>query len=147
MNKRKDPWTPKEEEILKELVHSFKRRGLMQKEAFEEAGKKLNRSPGACKHRWMSILKKKSMPTSTDSSTVSLEECIEFLIQCHEGEKLQTANQKLKEERQKLFEKHGELNKEYEKSLHRYILQQKEYQVLLSAFEDAASQMPKSSLH
>ncbi len=55
---RQDAWTKDEDLLLAEVVLRHIREGSTQLKAFEEVGKKLNRTPAACGFRWNSYVRK-----------------------------------------------------------------------------------------
>ena len=55
---RQDAWTQDEDLLLAEIVLRHIREGSTQLKAFEEAGKKLSRTPAACGFRWNSQVRK-----------------------------------------------------------------------------------------
>ncbi|MFV9510003.1 RsfA family transcriptional regulator [Tepidibacillus sp. LV47] len=56
---RQDAWTEDEDLLLAEVILRHIREGSTQLKAFEEIGKKLNRTPAACGFRWNSLVRKK----------------------------------------------------------------------------------------
>jgi len=50
-------WTEEEDRILRDAVLKSVMEGQTQIEAFEEVGKKLGRTPGACGFRWNAVLR------------------------------------------------------------------------------------------
>ncbi|MBD1370916.1 hypothetical protein IC620_00885 [Hazenella sp. IB182357] len=52
-------WTDDEDYVLKDKVLRYIRSGKSQLDAFEEVGKQLNRTPGACGFRWNAVLREK----------------------------------------------------------------------------------------
>lgn len=62
MNKpRQDAWTKDEDAILAEIVLSHIRQGKTQLEAFQQAAKKLLRTPAACGFRWNATIRQKHL--------------------------------------------------------------------------------------
>lgn len=59
MNVRKNNWLEEHDELLAETILKHIREGSTQLAAFEEAGKKLNRTPQACGFRWNNTVRKK----------------------------------------------------------------------------------------
>lgn len=55
---RQDAWTKDEDLLLAEVVLRHIREGSTQLKAFEEVGKKLNRTAAACGFRWNSTVRK-----------------------------------------------------------------------------------------
>jgi len=55
---RQDAWTQEEDVFLAETVLSHIRDGSTQLQAFEQVGKKLNRTAAACGFRWNSFVRK-----------------------------------------------------------------------------------------
>lgn len=55
---RIDAWTSREDKVLADTVLSYIRQGKTQLSAFEEAGKKINRTAYACNFRWNSSIRK-----------------------------------------------------------------------------------------
>ncbi|MEF3304262.1 RsfA family transcriptional regulator [Paenibacillus sp. GYB003] len=58
MLSRKDTWKPEEDELLAAVILEHIQSGQSQLTAFEEAGEKLDRTPGACGFRWNSVVRK-----------------------------------------------------------------------------------------
>lgn len=114
---RQDAWTKDEDLLLAEVVLRHIREGSTQLKAFEEVGKKLNRTAAACGFRWNSTVRKqyqsgielakkqrKEGKKSTDrksskpdphsevhkEKSVSLEEVIQFLQDMQKKEHLFT---------------------------------------------------------
>ncbi|WP_018662867.1 RsfA family transcriptional regulator [Heyndrickxia acidiproducens] len=55
---RQDAWTQEEDLLLAEVVLRHIREGGTQLQAFEEAGKQMNRTAAACGFRWNSLVRK-----------------------------------------------------------------------------------------
>ncbi|MGA9174128.1 MAG: hypothetical protein WBZ33_09170 [Thermoactinomyces sp.] len=60
-------WTAEEDQLLKECVLNSIINGGTQVEAFEEVGKKLGRTPGACGFRWNAVLRQKDPISYTEA--------------------------------------------------------------------------------
>lgn len=56
--KRRDQWDLKEDVILAQIVLEYITKGSTQLAAFQEAGKRLKRTPSACGFRWNSTVRK-----------------------------------------------------------------------------------------
>lgn len=54
---RQDGWTEEDDRMLAEITLRNIREGSTQTKAFEEAGERLNRTPGACAFRWATVVK------------------------------------------------------------------------------------------
>ena len=55
--RRKDQWTPKDDEKLAEIVIQYVQNGKTQLEAFEQAAQELQRTKQACGFRWNKTLR------------------------------------------------------------------------------------------
>ncbi|WP_173106947.1 hypothetical protein [Bacillus sp. KH172YL63] len=99
MEKKKCPWTPAEEKLLKEIVQDHIERGKSKKEAFIAASSKINRSPGTCSQRYYKKI-------NSYQTNLTLEACIEFLRQAH-------AHRQLLKERDDLLSRQTEMKKQY----------------------------------
>jgi hypothetical protein len=105
MEKKKRLWTEDEDQLILEVVQSYREKGKSKREAFEEAALKIKRSPGTCSHRYYTKLNKQT-------SKVSLESCIAFLQREMRGSE-QKENKLLLNEKEELLLKQDELKKRY----------------------------------
>lgn len=156
---RQDAWTKDEDLFLAEVVLRHIREGSTQLLAFEEVGKKLNRTPAACGFRWNSFVRKQyksgielakrqrkelkksqsyllessvKKSSSSNASIQSLSDCIEFLQNYQKNEE-QLIQQKVA----KLNEKLAELEKENKKLKEENHSLKEDYHALLAIMEKA----------
>lgn len=156
---RQDAWTKDEDLFLAEVVLRHIREGSTQLLAFEEVGKKLNRTPAACGFRWNSFVRKQyksgielakrqrkelkknqsyqletpvKKSSSSNASIQSLSDCIEFLQNYQKNEE-QFIQQKVA----KLNDKLAELEKENKKLREENLSLKEDYHALLAIMEKA----------
>jgi prespore-specific regulator len=60
-------WTEEEDQLLREFALTAIESGKTQIEAFEEVGRKLNRTPGACGFRWNAVLRQQDLKAYADA--------------------------------------------------------------------------------
>jgi len=159
---RQDAWTKDEDLFLAEVVLRHIREGSTQLLAFEEVGKKLNRTPAACGFRWNSFVRKqyksgielakrqrkelkktqhqqdslpKNIPLADDSkpsSILSLSDCIQFLQNYQKNEEMM-----IKQKVGQLEERLSELQKENENLIKENVSLKEDYHALLTIMEKA----------
>lgn len=157
-------WRSEEDQLLKETVLRTIQNGGTQLKAFEEVGKKLGRTPGACGFRWNAVLRQmdpvsyqeakrkrvyrqlkrnKELPIDSFAQVIQLLEKVE-----KDREKLKSRIEELKQnllKKKEVYQRLKEENQELKKqqtSLHAYREEVKErYKELLRLFYRIQPQM------
>jgi len=160
---RQDAWTKDEDLFLAEVVLRHIREGSTQLLAFEEVGKKLNRTPAACGFRWNSFVRKqyksgielakrqrkelkktqhhqqdplpKNIPLANDSKPSSILSLSDCIqfLQNYQKNEEMMIKQKVGQ----LEERLAELQKENEKLLKENVSLKEDYHALLTIMEKA----------
>ncbi|GER68173.1 hypothetical protein BpJC4_26440 [Weizmannia acidilactici] len=164
---RQDAWTQEEDLLLSEIVLRHIREGSTQLQAFEEAGKQMNRTAAACGFRWNSYVRKQykaeiemakkqrkerkklirepaetaseaEKPTEAVESEASLFDAIRILQKI--AEKSKQENKQVTDVQRGADEwklKYEELLGMYQEEREKHEQLQKEYSALLSIMEKA----------
>jgi prespore-specific regulator len=114
-------WTAEEDHLLKESVLNSIISGGTQTEAFEEVGRKLGRTPGACGFRWNAVLRQKDSISYTEAK----KKRVYRHLQKKRESQLEAINQVIPMIRQ--VEKEGRKLKEEVRELSKRIAKQNEY--------------------
>ena len=150
MNRRKAKWTAEDDQVLYETVMEYVSNGDTKASAFKKAGELLDRTVGACRHRWNTEVKHfKQSPVINELKSISedditLNDCLRFLQESkelHNIEKLLAEQKDLIKEQAALRVESAKLEEAYENTRHKYNEALKIYEALASGLLESSGTM------
>lgn len=147
MYRKKVKWTAEDDQVLYETVMEYVNNGDTKASAFKKASELLNRTAGACRHRWNAEVKHLVLsPVITDmkripQAEITLSDCLRFLQGSEELqniEKLLAEQKDLIKEQETLRRKSAELEVAYANTRHKYNEALKIYEAMASGLLESS---------